>query len=387
MGRWRLPQREEIGFWIASLDRREGIGQRNESMKDYYEILGVKRGASREEIRNRYLELAKRHHPDAKKKALESDRIKEINEAYEVLKDEARRLDYDLKHSLHRAYLKKRVKAPLRFWRLRRPAFYASVLFLLLTVTFHSRETSINVPTFPSFISPIPVSNPPPPLSEPAGREKGSRPSLGVAIKRGGEVSHPISEGVAPDSKSALFHAVGPEGGLEEEPFRSSISEALTQRYEPENREGEMIGSDLMASPTGIPVKTEIEPPSLVSAPSEEEVRAFFDRYIDHYIRRDLEGFLSLFSPQAIQNGREGWVGIKESYARFFEGSEKLTYHLEEVKITFNGTGSEVKGRYQVMRRLRNEARERLLRGHIRWVLVREGGALKILSLDYQPVK
>lgn len=148
-----------------------------------------------------------------------------------------------------------------------------------------------------------------------------------------------------------------------------------------------MIGSDLLASPTGVPVKTEIEPSSLVSAPSEGEVRAFFDRYIDHYVRRDLEGFLSLFSPEAIQNGREGWAGIKEGYARFFEESEKLTYHLEEVRITFNGTGSEVKGRYQVMRRLRNQARERLLRGHIRWVLVREGGALKILSLDYQPVK
>lgn len=64
--------------------------------KDYYKILGVDRKASADEIRTTYRKLAMKYHPDKNpgdKKA--EERFKEINEAYQVLSDDAKRAKYD----------------------------------------------------------------------------------------------------------------------------------------------------------------------------------------------------------------------------------------------------------------------------------------------------
>ncbi|MCC6501813.1 MAG: DnaJ domain-containing protein [Deltaproteobacteria bacterium] len=66
--------------------------------KDYYTILGVGRGASEEEIKKAYRNLAREFHPDLhpdKKKEMEA-KFKEINEAYQVLGDPKKRSEYDL---------------------------------------------------------------------------------------------------------------------------------------------------------------------------------------------------------------------------------------------------------------------------------------------------
>lgn len=65
------------------------------SYKDYYEILGVSRTASQDEIRKAYRKLAKEYHPDVNKRAGSGEKYKEINEAYEVLKDPEKRRKYD----------------------------------------------------------------------------------------------------------------------------------------------------------------------------------------------------------------------------------------------------------------------------------------------------
>ena len=63
--------------------------------RDYYEILGVLRSASQDEIRKAYRKLAKKYHPDVSKEKNSDARYKEINEAYEVLKDPDKRAKYD----------------------------------------------------------------------------------------------------------------------------------------------------------------------------------------------------------------------------------------------------------------------------------------------------
>src|SRR6202047_133875 len=64
--------------------------------KDYYQILGVPRDASDEEIKKAFRKLARRYHPDvAKDKKAAEEKFKEINEAHEVLGDPENRRKYD----------------------------------------------------------------------------------------------------------------------------------------------------------------------------------------------------------------------------------------------------------------------------------------------------
>jgi curved DNA-binding protein len=64
--------------------------------RDYYETLGVSKTATADEIRSAYRKLARKYHPDvAKDKKAGEEKIKEINEAYEVLSDPEKRKKYD----------------------------------------------------------------------------------------------------------------------------------------------------------------------------------------------------------------------------------------------------------------------------------------------------
>ncbi len=63
--------------------------------KDYYDVLGVSRSASPEEIQKAYRKLARKFHPDINKTKEAEDRFKEINEANEVLSDPEKRKKYD----------------------------------------------------------------------------------------------------------------------------------------------------------------------------------------------------------------------------------------------------------------------------------------------------
>ena len=61
-------------------------------MKDYYQILGVSREASQDDIKKAYYNLAHKHHPH---KGGDEKKFKEINEAYQVLSNKEKREQYD----------------------------------------------------------------------------------------------------------------------------------------------------------------------------------------------------------------------------------------------------------------------------------------------------
>lgn len=63
--------------------------------RDYYEVLGLSKGASQDEIKRAYRQLAKKYHPDINKEPGAEEKFKEINEAYDTLSDEQKKARYD----------------------------------------------------------------------------------------------------------------------------------------------------------------------------------------------------------------------------------------------------------------------------------------------------
>ena len=63
--------------------------------RDYYEVMGVARDATQDEIKRAYRKLARKYHPDISEEAQAEERFKEVGEAYEVLKDLEKRAAYD----------------------------------------------------------------------------------------------------------------------------------------------------------------------------------------------------------------------------------------------------------------------------------------------------
>lgn len=66
------------------------------SKRDYYEVLGIQKGADASTIKKAYRKMAKKYHPDANPGDKEAEeKFKEVNEAYEVLSDDQKRAAYD----------------------------------------------------------------------------------------------------------------------------------------------------------------------------------------------------------------------------------------------------------------------------------------------------
>src|SRR4030043_1865915 len=64
--------------------------------RDYYEVLGLQKSASKDKIKDAYRKLAMRYHPDRNKAPEAEEKFKEISEAYAVLSDDEKRQQYDM---------------------------------------------------------------------------------------------------------------------------------------------------------------------------------------------------------------------------------------------------------------------------------------------------
>lgn len=348
------------------------------SMKDFYKILGVKKNASEQEIRARWIELTKHHHPDRVEDPASDEKIREINEAYQTLKHSSTRVEYDLKRTYGRKergpYLKKLVV----------PVSILAILMIIGIVYIKNYQSPR--------VSELTVSNPIDQINEINQRDLSPLP--GKLNKK----VLPYSESVR-DEMQSLFH----RDSSTQQPKLAKAAPAVLIKQEPTHPINELNPTNQLneTNPTNEinptnpinPVDQEnqgdakvelvqLKPPSLLA--TEDEVKKFFDHYIAYYHRMDLESFLSLFSSKAIQNKKDGLEGIRKIYHDFFTQSKEFHYALQDMKIETYQNAVEVKARYQIEQISKKSEGRMVWKGQIQWVLIKENGALKILSLDYQ---
>jgi hypothetical protein len=120
---------------------------------------------------------------------------------------------------------------------------------------------------------------------------------------------------------------------------------------------------------------------------TEQEVRGFFNQYVERYNKMDTDGFLWLFSLKAKQNQQDGLPEIRIIYSDFFKQMISLQNSIEDMKIEIYQNAAAVKARYVVAQELKKGGEKRVLKGSARWVLIKEGGMIKILSIDYKHEK
>jgi methyltransferase-like protein len=117
---------------------------------------------------------------------------------------------------------------------------------------------------------------------------------------------------------------------------------------------------------------------------TKQEVNQFLKNYIERYTNKDIDGFLWLFSLKAVQNQKDGLPGIREIYSHFFDQTQTLHCRIEDRKVEIYENALEVRARYEIEQIVKKGGGKKVWRGRIRWVLIREDGILKIVSLDYQ---
>ncbi len=404
-------------------------------MKDYYKILGIEEEASEEKIRAHWIELTKRYHPDLSKGSDADENIKEINEAYQVLKNKSTRLEYDLERTFKKMGLKEAHRWKERRINIRNIILPAGILVFSLIVgliVFRwyrvaippksevlyeidrvlEKKTASQIPPVKTeskvqvdeevlkgikkevipqektkIASALPTSSLPP-------GEKESKPKEEFAPQVVTKSEAPMK--VVKEAPKEIPKEIPKETPKEVTQITLQPGEKLESKTEEEKKVPKEIGKVVSQESAKIdkpkPTVMESPPPPKPETlakvekrvANEEEVRQFLANYIDRYVRKDINGFLSLFSSKAIQNGKDRLEKIREIYVRFFDQSEELTYRLDDIKVSISGSEAEAMVRYQVIQRLKNRGGEKLWRGNLRWVLVKEDGVLRIITLDYQ---
>jgi curved DNA-binding protein CbpA len=356
------------------------------SMKDFYKILGVKENASEEEIRARWIELTKHYHPDRGEDMASDEKIREINEAYQILKHSSTRVEYDLQ----RAYGQE--KRGSYFKKLSIPASLLIIFIIVGIIYFKNPQTPPDSKlTVPNTINSIAQKLPDAKDSINSNNTTNSTNSINPATPATqkpfvASTPKPIASSIQQTPRRIDVPTQQPQLAT------STLAVPITLNQRNQTDETDQTNQTNQTDQTNqrnqIDPKLQLaqfKPPSLLA--TEDEVKKFFGNYIELYNRMDIEGFLSLFSSKAIQNKIYGLGGIRKIYTDFFNQGQEVRCQIQDIKIEIYQNAVEVKARYVIEQVLKMGGGKGVWRGNVHWVLGKENGALKIISLDYQHQK
>jgi hypothetical protein len=365
-------------------------------MKDYYRILGLKESATAEEIHHRWIELMQKYHPDHRPDGkYDEEMAKEINEAYQVLKHSASRMGYDFERQHQRS------QKTFSAWKLIVPASVLTIILIFAVLLFRKPEAPVSLNQQPTLRSPkitVPYEEP---TQQGVSSKEPSKVEKIVKIER--EKEETVSSQQIGPAKKTVTSVAMKKVELSLPPLRPESStkspapSASTELRRPRPVEKQKptsisevskkipavhSASDSSASAKKDDRSLVAKLPSPIA--TEEEVKKLFNHYVERYNKKDIHGFLSLFSPRAIQNQKDGLEEIRRIYENFFYQSLELRYSVEDMKVEIYQNAVEVKARYEVDQILRIDGEKKIWKGRIQWMLVKEDGALKIISINYR---
>ena len=401
---------------------------------DYYLTLFLPRSASLGQIHKRWKELMLIYHPDRNSSDDAARCAKQINAAYDILKNPEKKREYDMRTMMTGdTYLR---PLPKRASRRRQPARYPFIspglrrtlpkliipcsilisLVILLSIFLNNRQDrylpgtkisppgqerpadKIDSPEYPKEVSAQIEAQPvtPPPQARNFYRdEPGAQPRSGKPRSQMGRVPEidrtygayrhrDLSQAddrlkvitAAREEKNPLREMKLAPGNAPTAVIRDKVSKNDMPAGPPQRSSGR--------EPGGAPDQTGAGPDSeaLNAKLSDLETEVFFFmvQYVHAYEEGDISKFMAFFSRSAIENGNMRYDDIRESYKKNFE-SGRYSYILKNVSVGKKDSVITVTGDYSIKRLGRDAGPA--INGRARWSLGRESGGLKITRIDY----
>ncbi|MEW6002613.1 MAG: DnaJ domain-containing protein [Nitrospirota bacterium] len=391
---------------------------------DYYLTLGLPCNATDSRIRKRWKDLMLLYHPDRLRddSTYSTECAKKINEAYGVLKDRAKRMEYDRKTIKAVVISQKSVqKKPRKATKTKRFILVSPLMrrsmgrlvtlsciiipFLILLIIFlENRSSKLK-------IQQLTVSNK---TYAPAKAVTGHttnkeedlqkvNPFKGVEEQK---AEGHLRKNHVPENNGLLKRAQRKNQRYARtfESYDDSVPNIAEEEGSPDNsgspssrgkedaaRNNEQTEVHEKASTylvSNIPLKNsdEKEQPGLkshqyaLSENLEKEVNLFIGQYIRAYEEGDIDKFMQLYSKSALENSRLRYNDISRAYKKNFEGN-RYKYFITNVQFRKKGENIVVTGQY-IITKLKDDTGS-FVKGEIIWTLSREEGKLKIVKVEY----
>jgi curved DNA-binding protein CbpA len=370
--------------------------------------LGLCPSAPEEEITKRWKRLIRLYHPDRSADPRNEERAKLINYAYTRAKAPGAKLAFTEIPKKAPGNGRKTAPPPGQLRRRRNNpphyARYAPLIFILFALSAVFITSGILMFKKMSAVK-APVKKVPPVM-----RSVQEPPSLPDAISGPGEIpeqlakreknqAEALSAQDALSLKEDLKERDSPAGvrdapvakARRPAPFLSPLSiKGKENEKKPEEihpREPESPEKDQEfearsytgpAKPPG-PYKTEsdFERNNIV-----EEIHALVNAFLYYSQKRELEGYLSLFAKNAVENGRQVSSLVEEYRQRFGRSDEKLTIDILKIRIR-DKNRAEISARYLIERSAPDDEEDPFQAGTMRWEIKKENSNFKITRYDY----